>query len=376
MSIIIKEVTSKRELKKFVMFGINMYSNHPYAAPPLLMDDMTVLSREKNPSFEVCDAAYFMALRDGKMVGRVAAIINHNANEKWKLKHARFGWLDMIDDIEVSRALLSTAEKWAIERGMDGIQGPAGFTDFDREGMLVWGFDKMGTMATNYNFPYYPEHMEALGYTKDIDWKEYNVMIPSVFPEKYFRIAEIVKTKHKLTPVYFTSTKALAKEYGLKIFDLLNTCYQHLYGFSILSQDQMNFYIKAYLSFARLDLLCVIVNENDEVVAVGISMPSMTKALQKIKGKIFPIGWIHLLKAIKGKSDVIDLYLVAVRPDYQVKGASALLFSELMPRYANAGFKYAETNPELETNHKVSTLWDNFETTHVKTRRSYCKSLK
>lgn len=376
MSIIIKEVTSKRELKKFVMFGIKMYSNHPCATPPLLMDDMTVLSREKNPSFQVCDAACFMAFRDGEMVGRVAAIINHRANENWNNKHARFGWLDMIDDIEVTRALLTTAENWAQERGMDSIQGPAGFTDFDREGMLVWGYDKLGTMATNYNFPYYPQHMEALGYSKDVDWKEYNVMIPSVFPEKYFRIAEIVKSKHKLTPKYFTSVKELANEYGMKIFDLLNTCYKDLYGFSLLSDAQINFYIKTYLTFARLDLISVIVNENDDVIAVGISMPSMTRALQKIKGKIFPFGWVHLLKALKSKNDIIDLYLIAVRPDYQTKGASALLFSELMPRYAKAGFKYAETNPELETNHKVSTLWDNFETTHVKTRRAYSKKLK
>jgi hypothetical protein len=376
MSIIIKEATNKRELKKFVMFGIKMYSDHPYAAPPLLMDDMTVLSKEKNPSFDVCDAAYFMAFRDGQMVGRVAAIINHNANEKWQYKHARFGWLDMIDDIEVTRALLSTAEKWALDRGMDVIQGPAGFTDFDREGMLVWGFDKMGTMATNYNFPYYQEHMEALGFAKDVDWKEYNITIPSVFPEKYFRIGEIVKTKHKLTTAHFTSTKEMASKYGVKMFDLLNTCYKDLYGFSTLSKAQMNFYIKFYLTFARLDLISVILNELDEVVAVGISMPSMTKALQKIKGKIFPFGWIHLLKALKGKSDVIDLYLMAVRPDYQVKGASALLFTELMPQYAKMGFKYAETNPELEDNHKVSTLWDNFETIHVKTRRAYSKKLR
>jgi hypothetical protein len=376
MSIVIKEVLSKKELKKFILFGIKMYSDNSYAAPPLLIDDMTVLSKEKNPSFGVCDAAYFMAFRDGEMVGRVAAIINHSANEKWNYKHARFGWLDMIDDIEVTRALLTTAERWALDRGMDEIQGPCGFTDFDREGMLVWGFDKMGTMATNYNFPYYPEHIEALGYTKDVDWKEYNVTIPSVFPEKYFRIAEIVKQKHKLTPLHFSSTKEMASRYGLQMFDLLNTCYQHLYGFSVLSQAQMNFYIKFYLTFARLDLISVIVNELDEVVAVGISMPSMTKALQKIKGKIFPFGWIYLLKALKSKSDVIDLYLVAVRPDYQLKGASALLFAELMPQYAKMGFKYAETNPELEDNHKVSTLWESFETVHVKTRRAYSKKLK
>jgi len=375
MSIVIKEVTTKAELKQFVMFTIKMYSNHPYAAPPLLMDDMTVLSREKNPSFEVCDAACFMAFKDGKMVGRVAAIVNHRANEHWKNKHGRFGWLDMIDDIEVTRALLSTAEKWAKDKGMTSIQGPCGFTDFDREGMLVFGFDRPGTMATNYNFPYYPVHMEALGYKKDIDWKEYNVQIPKVFPEKHFRIADIVKAKHKLTVKHFKSSREIVNHYGTKIFDLLNTCYSDLYGFSPLSPAQMNFYINVYLSFVRLDLICVIVNENDEVVAVGITMPSMTKALQKIKGKLFPFGWIYMLKALKGANKVVDLYLMAVRPDYQVKGASALLFSELMPIYAKAGYEYAETNPELETNHKVSTLWDSFDTTHVKTRRSYTKEL-
>jgi GNAT superfamily N-acetyltransferase len=373
MSITIKEVKDKKDLKQFVMFGIRMYSNHPYAVPPLLMDDMTVLSKEKNPSFKVCEATYFMAFRNEKMVGRVAVFINHKANEHWNYKHGRFGWLDMIDDAEVTRVLIETAEKWVRERGMTAIHGPVGFTDFDREGMLVEGFDKPGTMATNYNFPYYPQHLENLGYVKDVDWKEYNIQIPKVFPEKHFRIAKIVSEKHKLTPKKFKSSKEIVKSYGRKIFDLLNTCYKDLYGFSPLSPEQMNFYIKFYLSFVRLDLISVIVNENDEVIAFGISLPSMTKALQKIKGRLFPFGWMYMLKALYGKTEVIDLYLMAVRPDYQAKGASALLFAELMPQYAKCGFVYAESNPELESNYKVSTLWDSFEYAHVKTRRVYIK---
>lgn len=373
MAIEIREVNTRKELKQFVLFGIKLYSNHPFAAPPLLMDDMTVLNKEKNPSFAFCEARYFMAFKDNKMVGRVAGIINHRANEQWKYRHARFGWLDMIDDLEVTKALLDAVETWAKEKNMTAIHGPVGFTDFDREGMLVEGFDKLGTMATNYNFPYYPQHLTALGYQKDIDWKEYNIQVPKVFPEKHFRIAKIVKEKYQLRALHFHSIKTLAKNYGQKIFDLLNICYKDLYGFSPLSDEQIQFYIDLYLSLARPNLVSVIVNQEDEVVAFGFSLPSMTKALQKAKGRLFPFGFLYLLKALYGKSDVVDLYLMAVRPDYQIKGASALLFAELMPEYARAGFQYAESNPELETNQKVSTLWDSFETKHVKTRRAFIK---
>ncbi len=375
MPIEIREVTTKRELKQFVLFGIRLYSNHPYAAPPLLMDDMTVLSKEKNPSFSVCEARYFMAFKGDKMVGRVAGIINHRANERWNYHHARFGWLDMIDDVEVTRALLDAVEKWAKEKKMTAIHGPVGFTDLDREGMLVYGFDRPGTMATNYNFPYYPEHLAALGYQKDIDWKEYNIQIPSIFPEKHFRIAKIVKDKHQLEAKHFRSSKALEKQYGKKIFDLLNTCYNELYSYSPLSDDQIQFYIKLYLTLVRLNFISVIVNKNDEVIAFGFSLPSLTKALQKAKGRLFPFGFIHLLKALYLKNDVVDLYLMAVRPDYQIKGASALLFAELIPEYARSGIVYAESNPELETNQKISTLWESFDSLHVKTRRAFIKEL-
>ncbi|MGC9150140.1 MAG: hypothetical protein ACP5F6_00040 [Microbacter sp.] len=375
MSVEIREVKTRKELKQFVLFGIRLYSNHPYAAPPLMMDDMTILNKEKNPSFAFCEARYFMAFKDNKMVGRVAGIINHRTNEHWNYQHARFGWLDMIDDLEVTKALLDAVETWAKEKKMTAIHGPVGFTDFDREGMLVEGFDKPGTMATNYNFPYYPQHLAALGYQKDIDWKEYNIQIPKVFPEKHFRIAKIVKEKHQLQALRFRSIKPLAKNYGKKIFDLLNICYKDLYGFSPLSNEQIQFYINLYLSLARPNLVRIVVNQADEVVAFGFSLPSMTKALQKAKGRLFPFGFLFLLKALYGKNKVVDLYLMAVRPDYQAKGASALLFAELIPEYARAGFQYAESNPELETNQKVSTLWDSFETKHVKTRRAFIKSL-
>lgn len=374
MSLTIHEVKSKKELKKFIWFGINLYKDCEFAAPPLLMDDLLNLSKGKNPALDFCDATYFLAYKDNKIVGRIAAIINPVSNETWNQKHARFGWVDFIDDAEVSKALFDTAIAWAKEKGMTAIHGPLGFTDFDHEGTLIEGYDKLGTLATIYNYPYYPKHIEQNGFVKDIDFKEYLITVPEVFPEKYFRIAEIVKQKYNLTPKYFKKRKEVVDKYALKIFDLLNLCYKDLYGFSKLNEKQIAFYIKLYFSFFRLDTVSVVVDEKDDVVALGIAMPSFTKALQKAKGSLFPFGWYYMLRALN-KNNVVDLYLMAVHPDYQNKGVNSIMFADIMPTSAKNGYKFAESNPELETNTRMSSQWGSFEYVNHKSRRVYIKNI-
>jgi len=374
MAVEIQEVKTKKELKKFIRFGIDLYKDCEFAAPPLLMDDLLNLSKTTNPALEFCETAYFIALKDGKVSGRIAAIINPLANETWQQKNARFGWVDFIDDAEVSAALFQAAEKWAKSKGMTAIHGPLGFTDFDHEGTLIEGFDKLGTLATIYNYPYYPVHIEQNGYQKDIDWKEYLITVPEVFPEKYFRIAEIVKQKFNLTSKRFKSRKEVVNNYAYKIFDLLNLCYSHLYGFTKLNEKQIHFYIRLYFSFFRLDTISIVVDEKDDVVALGIAMPSFSRALQKAKGKLFPLGWYYMLRSLY-KNNIIDLYLIAVHPDYQSKGVTSVIFADLMPNAAKNGYKFAESNPELETNTRMSSQWGSFEYINHKKRRVYIKKI-
>lgn len=374
MAVEIREVTNKKDLKKFIWFGINLYKNCEFASPPLAMDDLINLTKGKNPALEFCETCYFLAYKNEKIVGRIACIINPVANQTWNEKQARFGWVDFIDDVEVSKALFEAAENWARKKGMNAIHGPLGFTDFDREGLLIEGYDKMATLATIYNHPYYPEHIQNMGYEKDIDSREYLITVPEVFPEKYFRIAEIVKQKYKLSSVNINSRKQIVDKYGNKIFDLLNTCYQSLYGFTKLNKAQIDFYIKLYFSFFRLDMISILVDENDEVIAFGVAMPSFTKALQKAKGRLFPIGWFYMLRSLY-KNDLVDLYLMAVHPDYQNKGVSSVMFAEIMPAAAKNGYKFAESNPELETNTKVTAQWGSFEHVNHKRRRVYIKKI-
>ena len=374
MSVIIREITSKKELKKFIWFGINLYKNCEFAAPPLLKDDLLNLVKGKNPALDFSEFGYFLAYKNKKIVGRIAAIINPVSNQTWNQKYARFGWVDFIDDQEVTKALFDTAISWAKAKGMTSIHGPLGFTDFDHEGTLIDGFDKQGTLAAIYNYPYYSRHIEQNGFVKDSDWKEYLISIPEVFPERYFRIADIVKQKYKLTALQFKSRKDVIENYAQKIFDLLNLSYSHLYGYTKLNEKQKNFYIKLYFSFFRIDTVSIIVDNNDNVIALGIAMPSFTRALQKAKGHLFPFGWYYMIRALK-KNDRVDLYLMAVHPDYQNKGVNSIMFAELMPRFAKNGYKFAESNPELETNTRMSSQWGSFEHVNHKSRRVYIKNI-
>lgn len=373
MSVEIKKVSSKSDLKTFIRFNYELYKDNPYSVPDLYEDMLGTFDKRKNAALEFCEADYFLALRDGRPVGRVAAIINHRANETWKKKEVRFGWIDFIDDEAVSRALIDTVREWGKQRGMDTITGPLGFTDLDAEGMLVEGFDELSTMATIYNYPYYPRHMERMGMEKAADWVEMKIMIPDEIPEKHRRISEIIARKYDLH-VRKIKNKREIRESGVatRIFELINDAYAPLFGFSRMTERQIQQYVDTYVPLLDFRMVSIVENAQGEIVAVGISMASLSRALQKAKGKLFPFGWWHLLKALKWKRPkVLDLLLVGVRPDYQGKGVNALLFTDLIPVYQRLGFEYAESNPELELNEKVQNQWQYFETRQHKRRRCY-----
>ncbi len=375
MAVEVQVVQNRADLKRFVAFGNDLYKKNPYHIPLLLDDELNTLDKEKNPAFEFCETVYFLAYRDKKLVGRIAGIINHRANETWNQNNARFGFVDFINDNEVVDALFSAVENWARSRNMDMLQGPMGFTDLDRQGMLVEGFDQLGTLATNYNYAYYPKQMERLGFIKDQDWKEFKIQMPESIPEKHLRIAEIVKEKYGLRVVKFNSRKELPSYIG-PIFETLNKAYAHLYGFSELSPAQIDYYAKMYIPLLRLDFVTVIERiEDNKVVGFAVALPSLSNALKQADGKLFPFGFLHLLKALKGRVKVVDLYLVGVLPEYTNKGVNALLFNDLIPIFKKSGVVYAESNPELETNMAVQMQWNYFERVHHKTRRAYIKQL-
>lgn len=377
MAIIIKKVSDKKDLKKFIRLNYELYKANPYSVPDLYDDMLNTFNKKKNAAFKFCEADYFLAYKDGQLVGRTAAIINKKANSIWNKKEVRFGWIDFIDDIEVSSALLKAVEEWGKERGMEAIQGPLGFTDFDAEGMLVEGFDQLSTMATTYNYPYYPQHMEKLGYVKDADWMEYKIYIPESVPDKHQRISDLVQRKYNLKIKKYTSAKKLSEEYGQAIFELMNEAYSPLYGYSPLSQGQINQYVKMYLPIVDLRMVTLITDQEDKLICVGISMPSLSIALQKAKGRMLPFGWYYLFKALfmKSRAKMLDLLLVAVKPEYQNKGINALLFSDLIPIYKKLGFIFAESNPELELNGKVQAQWEYFKTEQHKRRRAFVKKI-
>lgn len=375
MGITIKKVTTKKELKKFIRFNYELYKDNPYSVPDLLDDMLNTFSTKKNAAFEFCEADYFLAYRGEEIVGRVAAIINHHANETWNRKEVRFGWIDFIDEEEVSAALLKTVEEWGKARGMEAMVGPLGFTDMDAEGMLVEGFDQLSTMSTIYNYSYYPEHLESLGFQKEIEWVEFKLIVPHELPEKFIRISELILQKYRLKIKKLKRKDIKKNGYGQKIFDLINEAYAPLYGYTKMTQRQIDQYIKMYLPLIDLRMVSLVEDEKGELVAVGISMSSLSKALQKAKGKIFPFGWYHLLKALFFKRPkILDLLLVGVKAEYQNKGVNALLFYDLVPVYQKMGFLYGESNPELEMNKKVQSQWSAFESVQHKRRRVYKKT--
>ena len=373
----IREVTTTKELKQFVQFYYDLYRGNDCAVPFLYFDEMATLRSDKNPSFECCESAYFLAYKDGKIVGRVAAIINRRANERWDCHQVHFGWFDFIDDLEVSTALLKAVEDWGKARGMVEIAGPLGFIDTDREGMLVEGFDQLSTMYVNYNYPYYPQHMERMaGFKKDNDYVECKVKVPEEVPMKFAKVTEMVRRRYGLKVHKFTRKELIDEGYGRKVFDLLNATYKDLYGFSQLSDKQIDKLVNDYIKIADLNLVTAIM-DGDEMVGFGITFPSFSRALQKTRdGRLFPMGWWQVLKILKWhKTPIVDLLLIGVLPEYRAKGANGLIFDDLIRQFQAYGFEWAETGPMMETNEGVLSQWQYLEATIHRRHRCYRKHL-
>lgn len=370
--------TTPKELRKFAKFNIELYKGNPYAVPQLIVDEVNTLTPSKNPAFEFCEAQCFLCYKDDKIVGRIAAIINHKANQTWGTKHGRFGFIDFIEDFEVAQALIQTAEDWVKERGMTSLEGPLGFTDLDQEGMLIEGFDQLGTMATIYNYPYYPQFMERMGFTKAADWVEHKVHTPDVLQARIAKVAGIVEARTGVRQLQVKSNKELiAQGWGTQIFDLTNTAFAHLYGYSALSSAQKDYYVKQYLPMVRLELLTMVVDKDNKLIAYGLGLPSLSRALQKARGKMFPFGFIHLLRALKAKkSDIIDLMLIAIHPDWQGKGVNAVIMKYFIQNMIKMKCTYAESNPELESNSQIKDQWSDFTTENHKRRRAFIREIK
>ena len=376
MAVEIRELHTKHELRKFIQFANDLYADCPYYCPPLLFDEMNCFDPENNPALEVCEYQLWMAYRDGKPVGRIAGIINRRANETWGYKHVRFGWFDFIDDLEVSKALLDTVAAWGKERGMDALNGPVGFTDFDHEGLLLEGYKYLAPMASLYNYPYYVRHIEAYGLTKEADWIELQVYPPQGVPERLNRIAEIAKQRSHVHVDKVKNSRELERKYGIEYMDVIDEAYQKLYNFQPMTDAQKNYYKKIYFPILNFDFVTIVVNEKDEIVGVGLGMPDISNALRKCGGKLFPFGWYHILKALKAKHiEVFNLLLIAVRPDYQGTGVNALFFQDQIPRMNAYGMKILETTSILETNTKNIANFTQFDHKQHKRRRAYIKSI-
>jgi hypothetical protein len=355
---------------------MKLYKDMPAFVPPLIIDDRDTLDPRKNPAYEFCDAAMYLAYKDGSLAGRVAAIVNRKANESWNHAEVRFGWFDFIDDREVSAALLNAVEEFGRERGMTAIVGPLGFTDFDPEGMLVEGYDCLSSMALHHNWPYYKDHMEAFGYEKDVDWLEYKIYLMDKIPEKYLRVAKIVEDRYGLRLRKITKREVRKTDIGYKVFELINETYAGLYDFTVLSKKLIDKYVGFYLGVIDLQYVSLVEDRDRNLVGFGIVMPSITRALMKCKGRLFPFGWYYILRSMYWKyEENFEMLLIGVKPEYQKKGVNSIIFVDLMQRLIKGGFKYGESNGELETNMDVRSQWGEAEVEQCKRRRVYKKAI-
>ncbi|MCK5739919.1 hypothetical protein KAH55_12080 [bacterium] len=373
MRIEVVPVTTRRQLRSFIQFPYKLYKNHPCWVPPIYKDEWVILQQDKNPAFAHCKSKYWLAYQNGKIVGRIAGIINELHRSKWNQPYVRFGWFDFVDDIDVSRALLHAVESWAREQGMAAVHGPLGFTDLDQEGMLVDGFDQLGTIVTIYNHPYYPKHLEKIGYEKDIDWVEYEIDVPETPDGRIARIARIALRRNHLKVPVIKKKKQLLR-YVDELFDVLDEAYAHLYGMVPLTRKQVESYTRQYFGLINPDFVPFVTDENDRLIAFGIVLPSLSTALQKCGGRLFPFGFIHLLYALR-KNDRADLYLIGVRKAYQGKGVNAILIDQINGIFNKMGITKVESNPELETNHQVQDQWKFFHKRQHKRRRVFIKHL-
>ena len=376
----IEKVTNRKGLLKFIQFRYDLYKDDPNDVPYLFFDEVNTLDKRKNASFEQCEADYFIAYKDGKAVGRVAAIINFDANKRWEKKVVRYGWFDFIDDLEVSEALLKTVEEWGRERGMTKMTGPMGFADTDREGMLIEGFEEYGTMYASYNYPYYPRHMEQMGFQKDNDYVQCRVKVPEKVPEKFAKLAQMVEKRYNLHVHKLTRHELLKQGYGRRVFKMLNTTYNNLYGFAPLTDNKVDQLVDQYIRIADMNLISVIMdgNENDKMVGFGITFPSLTDAMRKShNGRLLPFTWWRLLDAIRWHhADTVDMLLIGVLPEYRGKGANALIFNDLIQQFQRYGFTWAETGPQMESNMGVLSQWQYLESRNHRRHRCYKKEIK
>lgn len=380
-SVVVTKVESKNDLKNFINFHYDLYKGNEYDVPNLFSDDMSTLSKDKNAAFEFCEAECFIARKDGRVVGRVAAIINHRANKKWNRQSVRFGWIDFIDDLEVSSALMKAVEEYGKSKGMTEVVGPLGFTDFDPEGMLTFGFDQLGTMATIYNYPYYPEHVEKWGgFEKDNDYVEFKIHVPDKVPDKMVKISELIMKRYNLHVRKPTKKEVFEEGLGHKLFYLINETFKDLYGYSELSDKQIDQYVNMYFPMVDLNLIPIIEDwstDEHKLVGVGITIPSLSKALQKCpRGRLLPFGWWHVIRALKfHKTKIVDLMMIGVLPEYRTKGVNALMFYDLIPWYNKYGIEWGESQVEMETNENVQSQWQYFDYELHKRRRCYVKKI-
>ena len=376
MAVKIKQITTKCGVLRFVKFGNNFYKDCENFCPSLILDEMATFNPKKNPAFDVCENVLYMAYRNGKAVGRVAGIINHEANASWGVKEVRFGWIDFVDDLEVSKALLDAVVEWGKSKGMNALNGPVGFTDFDHQGLLIEGYDHLAPMASLYNYPYYVRHMDEYGLVKENDWIEMQIYPPQQLPERFARMANIVKERSHVRVDKVKSVKELKKKYGYTYMDVIDIAYQKLYNFQPLTDRQKKQYCESYFPMLNFDFVTIVVNENEEVVGVGVGMPDISKALRKCNGKLFPFGWYHILKALKSDHyDAFDLLLIAVRPDYQDRGLNAVIIADQHPYFVKYGIQRVETTAIMETNFKNLNHWEMFPHQYHKRRRAYIKSI-
>ena len=376
MAVEIREIHTKRELEKFIQFANDLYADCPYYCPPLFFDEMNCFNVETNPALEVCDHALWMAYRDGKPVGRIAGIINHKANEKWEFKHVRFGWFDFIDDFEVSQSLLDTVVAWGKERGMNALNGPCGFTDFDHEGLLIEGYDYLAVMASLYNYPYYVKHVEKYGLVKEADWIEMQVFPPKTCPERIDRIANIVKERCHVHVEKVKNSRELVRRFGIKYMDVIDEAYQKLYNFQPMTKKQKDYYKEMYFPILNFDFVTLVVTDEGELIGVGLGMPDIAPALRKCGGKLLPFGWFHLLKALKAKQmESFSFLLIAVRPDYQNMGINALFLQDQIPIINRYGIRKLETTNMLEDNKKIIDFFSQFDHKIHKRHRAYIKTI-
>lgn len=369
----IREVRSLADLKRFVTFPETLYRAHPHYVPKLISDELNTLRRDRNPAFDYCQARYWMAYRDGTPVGRIAGIVSQRYIDTWKQRRARFGWVDFIDDEEVSGALVGAVEDWARSLGLDGVHGPLGFCDLDREGLLIDGFDEADLMITIYNHPYYPAHFDRLGYRKEVDWVEYEFTVPESMPETVDRVARVAlaRAKLRLLPI---RRKGDIRPCIPGIFELINDTFRDLYSVVLLSDRQIAYYTKAFYGVLDHRYVKIVLDGEDRVAAFGIALPSLSRALQACRGRLFPFGFIHILRALR-KNDRLDLLLTAVRRDLQNKGINAVLIHEMWKSARPNGIRFVETGPELESNDRVQAQWKYFSPRQHRRRRCYYRAL-